>query len=92
MRFLLALIGLAAVVLIVLLSFGFLTLNGTPGSLPTVKVEGGSAPSVDANVAHVNFGSENKSVAIPTMTTTNTTVSVPTITVSKPGEPTPAAK
>ena len=80
MRFLLALIAIAALVLIVLLSTGFLTLNGTAGSLPTVKVEGGSAPAVKADVAKVTFGTENKTVAVPT------------VSVSKPGQPTPAAQ
>ena len=78
MRFLLALIGLAAVILIVLLATGMLRLNGSPGTLPTVKVEGGSAPSVTANMATVTVGSENK------------TVEVPTVTINKPGEPAPA--
>jgi len=78
MRFLLALIGLAAVILIILLATGMLKLNGTAGSLPTVKVEGGSAPSVSANMATVTVGSENK------------TVEVPTVSINKPGEPAPA--
>ena len=73
MRFLLALIGLAAVVLIILLATGMVTLNGTAGSLPTVKVEGGKAPEVTANVATVTTGTK--------------TVEVPTVTINKPGEP-----
>jgi hypothetical protein len=76
MRFLLALIGLAAVVVIILLATGMMTLNGTAGSLPTVKVEGGTAPAVTANVATVTTGTK--------------TVEVPTINVNKPGEPAPA--
>ena len=74
MRFLLALIGLAAVILIVLLATGMVRLNGSPGS---IKVTG-TAPSVTANVATVTVGSENK------------TVEVPTVTINKPGEPAPA--
>lgn len=81
MRFLLALIGLAALILIALLSFGYITINGKPGS---VKV---TAPEVSANVATVNFGTENKTVEVPTVTTTNTTIKVPTINVDKPAEP-----
>ena len=81
MRFLLALIGLAALVLIALLSFGYITIDGKPGS---VKV---TAPEVSANVATVNFGMENKTVEVPTVTTTNTTIKVPTINVDKPAAP-----
>ena len=84
MRFLLGLIGLAALVLIVLLSFGLITINGKSGALPTVKLEGGKAPEVSANMATVNFGTENKTVEVPTVTTTNTTIRVPTISVDKP--------
>jgi hypothetical protein len=76
MRFLLALVGLAAVVLIILLATGMVTLNGTVGTLPTVKVEGGKAPEVQANVA--------------TVTTGTTNVQVPTVQINKPGEPAPA--
>jgi len=55
MRFLLALIGLAAVVVAVMLSLGLMTLKTTPGSLPTVSLNGGSAPSVNANLATVTM-------------------------------------
>jgi hypothetical protein len=78
MRFLLSLLALVAIVVIGLLSFGFISLNGSPGSLPTVKVEGGKAPDLSANVATVTVGSENK------------TVTVPTVSINKPGEPAPA--
>ena len=78
MRFLLALIGLAAVVVVILLATGMLRLNGTAGSLPTVKLEGGSAPSVSANMATVTVGTENK------------TIEVPKLNINKPGEPAPA--
>jgi hypothetical protein len=87
MRFLLALVGLAALVLIALLAFGMITINGKSGSLPTVKLEGGKAPEVNANMATVNFGTENKTVEVPTVTTTTKTIKVPTISVDKPGTP-----
>jgi len=90
MRFLVALIALVALVLIALLAFGFLTIGGTPGTLPTVKVEGGHAPQVTANMATVTVGTENKTVDVPTVTTTQRNVAVPTIKVDKPAEPTPA--
>ncbi|MEP7005095.1 MAG: hypothetical protein ABI810_03865 [Sphingomonas bacterium] len=88
MRFLLALIGLAAVVVVVMLSLGLMTLNTTPGSLPTVSLNGGSAPSVNANVATVTMGTEDKTINVPTVTTTEKTITVPTMTMNKPGEPT----
>lgn len=78
MRFLLALVGLAAVVVIILLATGMLRLNGTAGTLPTVKIEGGSAPAVTANMATVTVGTENK------------TIEVPKVSINKPGEPAPA--
>ena len=86
MRFLLALIGLAAVVVAVLLSLGWMTLKTSPGSLPSVSFNGGSAPSVDANLATVTLGTENKTIDVPTVTTTEKTITVPTVTMSKPGE------
>ncbi|WP_066819598.1 hypothetical protein [Sphingomonas mali] len=87
MRFLLALVGLAALILIALLAFGMITINGKSGSLPTVKLEGGQAPEVNANMATVNFGTENKTVEVPTVTTTSKTIKVPTISVEKPATP-----
>jgi len=87
MRFLLALIGLAAVVVVVMLSLGLMTLKTTPGSLPTVSLNGGSAPSVNANLATVSVGTENKTIDVPTVTTTQKTITVPTVTMNKPGEP-----
>ena len=88
MRFLLALIGLAAVVVVVMLSLGLMTLKTTPGSLPSVSLNGGSAPSVNANLATVTMGTENKTIDVPTVTTTQKTITVPTMTMTKPGEPT----
>lgn len=88
MRFLLALIGLAAVVVAVMLSLGLMTLKTTPGSLPSVSLNGGSAPTVNANVATVTMGTEDKTINVPTVTTTEKTITVPTVTMTKPGEPT----
>ena len=64
MRFLLALIGLAAVVVAVLLSLGLMTLKTTPGSMPSVSFNGGTAPSVNANLATVTMGTENKVIGV----------------------------
>jgi hypothetical protein len=86
MRALLALVGIAAVVVAVLLSLGLLTLKTTPGSMPSISVNGGSAPTVDANLATVSLGTTNKTIEVPTVTTTEKTITVPTVTMSKPGE------
>lgn len=87
MRFLLALIGLAAVVVAVMLSLGLMTLKTTPGSMPSISLNGGTAPSVNANLATVTMGTENKTIDVPTVTTTQKTITVPTVTMTKPGEP-----
>ncbi|CUS44278.1 hypothetical protein NDN01_22780 [Sphingomonas sp. QA11] len=86
MRALLALVGIAAVVVAILLSLGLLTLKTTPGSLPTVSVNGGAAPSVDANLATVSVGTTNKTIEVPTVTTTEKTITVPTVKMNKPGD------
>lgn len=84
MRFLLALVGLAALVVVALVSLGMLKLDTKAGSLPSVSVNGGKAPSVDAKMATVQLGTENKSIEVPTVTTTTKTIAVPTLTVNKP--------
>ncbi len=86
MRFLLALVGLAAIVVIALVSLGMLKLDTKAGTLPTVSLNGGSAPSVHANMATIEFGTTNSSVEVPTVTTTTKTVTVPTLTVHKPAD------
>ncbi|WP_326522908.1 hypothetical protein [Sphingomonas sp.] len=61
MRALLVLVGLAAVVLIVLMLLGMVSIGG--GSLPRVAVEGGQAPKVD--VGTIDVGTVNKTIAVP---------------------------
>lgn len=61
MRALLVLLGLAAIVLVILMSLGMVSIGG--GSLPTVKVEGGSAPNVD--VGRIDVGTVNKTITVP---------------------------
>ena len=70
MRFLLVLIGLAALIFVVLLSLGMVTLSTAPGSLPTVAVQGGKAPEFKAEVGSVGLGTTNRTVEVPTVTTT----------------------
>ena len=84
MRFLLALVGIAALVVVALVSLGMLKLDTTAGALPSVSVNGGKAPSVDAKMATVEFGTANKTIEVPTVTTTTKTVAVPTLRMTKP--------
>lgn len=86
MRFLLALVGIAALVVVALVSLGLLKLDTKGGALPSVRVDGGKAPSVDAEMGKVEFGTKNKAIEVPTVTTTTKTVAVPTLKVTKPGE------
>ena len=86
MRALLALVGIAAVVVAILVSLGLLTLKTSPGSLPSVSVNGGTAPSVDANLATVSVGTTDKTIEVPTVTTTEKTITVPTVTMNKPAD------
>ncbi|BCA59367.1 hypothetical protein [Sphingomonas sp. HMP6] len=67
MRFLLALVGLAALVVVALVSLGMLKIDSKAGSLPTVSVNGGKAPEVTANMATVEFGTTTKTVEVPTV-------------------------
>lgn len=67
MRALLILVGLAALVVVGLLATGMLKLNTTPGSLPHVSVQGGEAPKVKADIATISVGTENKTIAVPTV-------------------------
>jgi len=87
MRALLVLIGLAALVVAGLMATGMMTLQTTPGSMPTLKFEGGKAPAVKADVATISVGTENRSIEVPTVTTTNKMITVPTVTMDKPAQP-----
>lgn len=67
MRFLLALVGIAALVVVALVSLGMLKIDTKSGSLPSVSVAGGKAPEVTANMATVEFGTEKKTISLPTV-------------------------
>ena len=84
MRALLILVGLVALVIVGLLSVGLLKLNTTPGSLPSVAVQGGNAPTVKADMATLSVGTENKIVDVPTVGTTQKTITVPTVQLNRP--------
>lgn len=60
MRTLLVLIGIVALVAIALMYFGFINIDQTrPGVV--------QAPAFKADVARVRVGTENKTVAVPTV-------------------------
>lgn len=83
MRVLLVLVGLAALVFVALLSLGMVTLDTKPGSLPSIAVQGGTAPEFKANVGSVALTTTNKSVEVPTVTTTTKTIAVPSLQVER---------
>ena len=60
MRTLLALVGLVALIVVGLMYFGLINIDQTrPGSI--------QAPQFQADVAKVSVGTENKTVAVPTV-------------------------
>ena len=81
MRAILVLIGLAALVLVVMMSLGMVSFQTTPGSLPTLQ--GGHAPTVKADVGSIDLTTTNKTVEVPAVTTTEKTIAVPSIEVRK---------
>lgn len=83
MRAILAILGLAAVVIVVLMSLGMMSVNMKPGSLPEIKLEGGKAPAVDADVGTVGMGTTNQTIQVPTITMENKVIQVPTVEVEK---------
>ena len=85
MRAILVLIGLAAVVLVILMSLGMIQINMRSGSLPSIAVSGGQAPVVKADVGKIDIGTTNTTVAVPTVQMTNATVQMPTVHVEKAG-------
>lgn len=89
MRAILILIGLAALVLVVLMSLGMVSLQTSPGQLPTLQ--GGKPPEVKANVGSIGLATTNKTVEVPTVTTTEKTIAVPSIEVRQAPQPTSSA-
>lgn len=77
MRALLVLIGLAALVLVIAMSLGMVSLQTSPGQLPTLQ--GGRAPEVRANTGSIDLVTTNRSVTVPTVTTTERTIAVPSL-------------
>lgn len=65
---LIALLVVAAIVA-ALFAFGVIDLDADAGKIPDVNVttSGGEAPSVDASVADVDVGTEEKTIEVPTV-------------------------
>jgi hypothetical protein len=83
MRAIVTILAIIVVIAIIAVATGFVNLRGTAGSLPSVKVEGGQAPTVQANVGSIDIGTENKTVAVPKVDTVDKQVAVPKIAVHK---------
>jgi hypothetical protein len=83
MRAILAILGLAVIVILAMAWLGMINLNLSSGSLPQVKLEGGKAPAVKADVGEVGMGYTNKTIQVPTVVMENKTVQVPTVEVEK---------
>ena len=79
------LIALVVIVLIAIVAVatGFVNLSGDAGKLPEVSVQGGRAPSVDADVGKVVVGTKETSVDVPKVTTEKEKIDVPVIGVQK---------
>ena len=68
MRALLVLLGLIVIVVVVLMAFGMLSIDQTrTARLPSISVEGGQAPQFQADVGSVDLGTQNRTVAVPTI-------------------------
>ena len=92
MRAILALIGIVALVIVVLMSLGFVSVTQKSGaSLPTIEFKGAKAPEFDVDVGKIGVGTTNATIEVPTLTTTNKTVELPVIEVEK-AEGAPKAK
>ncbi len=87
-RTILILVVLAVILGIAAVASGFVNFSGKSGSLPKVAVEGGSLPSVDADVGSVDMGTKSTTVDVPKVEvgTTKEEIKTPTIDVKKAGE------
>lgn len=83
MRALVTILAIIVVIAIIAVATGFVNLRGDSGSLPTVKVEGGEAPTVKADVGSIDMGTRNETVAVPKVDTVDKTIKVPTVAVHK---------
>ncbi len=80
----LAILALLALVIVgILFATGFWKLNGTPGSMPKVSVQGGSMPKVGVQSDKIVVGTTEKTVDVPKIETKKAEVKVPVIGVEK---------
>jgi hypothetical protein len=88
MRGVLIAVGIIALLVVVALATGFLNLSGDAGKLPEVAVEGGRAPSVDADVGEVVVGTKEETIKVPDVdvSTKAETIDVPVVGVKKANE------
>lgn len=83
MRAIVTILAIVVVIAIIAVATGFVSLHGKAGELPTVKVEGGQAPTVAADVGSVDVGTKNTSVDVPKVETVKKKIEVPTVDVHK---------
>lgn len=88
MRGILIAIAVVALLVVVALATGFINLSGDAGKLPEVAVEGGRAPSVDADVGEVVVGTKEETIKVPDVdvSTSTETVDVPVVGVKPANE------
>ena len=88
MRAIITILAILVIVAIVAVATGFVNLHGNGGSLPTVAVQGGALPQVQANVGTIDLGTQNKTVEVPKVSVDKkeTQVAVPTLHVNKPAQ------
>ena len=80
----LAILALIALVIVgILFATGFWKLNGTPGSMPKVSVQGGSMPKVGVQSDKLVVGTKDTTVDVPKIETKKAEVKVPVIGVEK---------
>lgn len=83
MRAIVTILAIIVVIGIIAVATGYVNLHGKAGTMPTVSVQGGSAPAVSADVGSIDVGSKNSSVDVPKIETVKKTVQVPTVEVHK---------
>lgn len=83
MRAIITILVIVVVIGIIAVWTGFIHLDGKSGSMPTVSVEGGRAPTVSADVGSIDVGTKNSTVDVPKVGTVKKTVQVPTVEVHK---------
>ncbi|MFZ5748125.1 MAG: hypothetical protein ACOY45_10795 [Pseudomonadota bacterium] len=84
MRAILALLGIAALAVVVLMALGMLRIEQQENaSFPKLvfHMEGGKLPSFKAQTGSIAVGTTNKTMELPTVEMKNTTIQLPTIEV-----------